>query len=342
MNARLYDPVLGRFLSPDPYVQAPDYSQNFNRYSYALNNPLIYTDESGEFLHILIPAIVGVVVNVVSGLISGEIRDIGDGFAYFGIGAAAGVATLYGGTYAGAAVLGFGNNAWNQFDRNGYSFNNFDWGESMMSTFTSVATAYIADAMNSYLSGPLNGLTKNIASPVIREGVKNGLTNGITGFTLSGAIALSNEETRGDWLKHAARGGIFGTGMGITTGVATGYKYARDNGYDPWTGNAILGAQLRSVEDVMFNPSLLQGKTPYEVEAIIGNTSGWRVEALGRGDHKGEGWLLREYLRNGKPSGRMIRYHPGGGHHGPYAYWSVHGYNGRIGERMYIYPKPLQ
>jgi len=49
MNARLYDPALGRFLSPDPYVQAPDFSQNFNRYSYALNNPLRYTDLDGEF-----------------------------------------------------------------------------------------------------------------------------------------------------------------------------------------------------------------------------------------------------------------------------------------------------
>ena len=49
MNARLYDPLVGRFLSPDPYVQEPDFSQNFNRYSYALNNPLKYTDESGEF-----------------------------------------------------------------------------------------------------------------------------------------------------------------------------------------------------------------------------------------------------------------------------------------------------
>lgn len=33
MNARLYDPVVGRFLSPDPYVQAPSLRQNFNRYS---------------------------------------------------------------------------------------------------------------------------------------------------------------------------------------------------------------------------------------------------------------------------------------------------------------------
>jgi len=48
LNARLYDPLLGRFLSPDPYVQAPGLSQNYNRYSYCLNNPLIYTDPSGE------------------------------------------------------------------------------------------------------------------------------------------------------------------------------------------------------------------------------------------------------------------------------------------------------
>lgn len=48
MNARLYDPLVGRFLSPDPYVQAPDFTQGFNRYSYALNNPLKYNDPSGE------------------------------------------------------------------------------------------------------------------------------------------------------------------------------------------------------------------------------------------------------------------------------------------------------
>ncbi len=40
-NARLYDPVIGRFFSPDPFVQAPDFTQNFNRYSYCMNNPVI-------------------------------------------------------------------------------------------------------------------------------------------------------------------------------------------------------------------------------------------------------------------------------------------------------------
>ncbi len=48
MNGRLYDPVVGRFLSPDPVVQAPNFTQSFNRYSYCLNNPLKYTDPSGK------------------------------------------------------------------------------------------------------------------------------------------------------------------------------------------------------------------------------------------------------------------------------------------------------
>lgn len=52
MNARLYDPYIGRFLAPDPYVQDPDNPQALNRYAYALNNPLRYTDESGEFIGI--------------------------------------------------------------------------------------------------------------------------------------------------------------------------------------------------------------------------------------------------------------------------------------------------
>ncbi len=50
MNGRLYDPVLHRFLAPDNYIQNPYNTQNFNRYGYVLNNPLMYTDPSGEML----------------------------------------------------------------------------------------------------------------------------------------------------------------------------------------------------------------------------------------------------------------------------------------------------
>ena len=47
MGGRLYDPVLGRFTTPDPFVQSLVSLQAFNRYSYVLNNPLSLTDPSG-------------------------------------------------------------------------------------------------------------------------------------------------------------------------------------------------------------------------------------------------------------------------------------------------------
>ncbi len=49
MNGRIYDARIGRFLQADPFIQAPKNSQNLNRYSYVLNNPLSYTDPSGHF-----------------------------------------------------------------------------------------------------------------------------------------------------------------------------------------------------------------------------------------------------------------------------------------------------
>jgi RHS repeat-associated protein len=48
MNGRIYDPILGRFFSPDPFIQAPDMLANYNRYSYVLNRPMSMTDPSGE------------------------------------------------------------------------------------------------------------------------------------------------------------------------------------------------------------------------------------------------------------------------------------------------------
>ncbi|MBP5455703.1 MAG: VCBS repeat-containing protein, partial [Paludibacteraceae bacterium] len=48
MNGRLYDPTLCQFLSPDPYIQDPTNWQNYNRYAYCLQNPMLYTDPTGE------------------------------------------------------------------------------------------------------------------------------------------------------------------------------------------------------------------------------------------------------------------------------------------------------
>ncbi len=47
-DARMYDPIIGRFISPDSLIPDVYNPQALNRYSYCLNNPLRYTDPSGH------------------------------------------------------------------------------------------------------------------------------------------------------------------------------------------------------------------------------------------------------------------------------------------------------
>jgi RHS repeat-associated protein len=49
-DARLYDPIIGRFVSADSIVPGRFDSQAFDRYAYTLNNPIKYTDPSGHFV----------------------------------------------------------------------------------------------------------------------------------------------------------------------------------------------------------------------------------------------------------------------------------------------------
>ncbi len=65
MNGRMYDANLGRFLSPDNFVQDPYNTQSFNRYGYVWNNPLSYNDPTGEIVWVAV--LVGVIVGAVSG-----------------------------------------------------------------------------------------------------------------------------------------------------------------------------------------------------------------------------------------------------------------------------------
>jgi RHS repeat-associated protein len=47
-GSRFYDPSLGRFLSPDTIVPDPYNPESYDRYSYCLNNPIIFIDPSGH------------------------------------------------------------------------------------------------------------------------------------------------------------------------------------------------------------------------------------------------------------------------------------------------------
>ncbi|WP_395793224.1 RHS repeat domain-containing protein [Aquimonas sp.] len=66
MNGRVYDPMLGRFIQPDPMLDAG--IQGLNRYSYVLNNPLSLTDPSGYLsLGQILRTVVAVAITVYTG-----------------------------------------------------------------------------------------------------------------------------------------------------------------------------------------------------------------------------------------------------------------------------------
>ena len=49
-RARYYDPALGRFAQPDTVVPSPGDPQQLNKFSYALNNPMRYSDPTGHWI----------------------------------------------------------------------------------------------------------------------------------------------------------------------------------------------------------------------------------------------------------------------------------------------------
>ena len=157
MNGRLYDPILGRFLSPDNYVQMPDFSQSFNRYSYCLNNPLKYTDPSGEYFLIddIIAGFIGGTMNLIGNIIDGNVHNFSDGIAAFGSGAVGGVGALYpqfGGLVWGGAVVGGTNAA-----LAGAGFDGIIFG-----SVSGVASSLISGGIGKFASGYLNKLVISV------------------------------------------------------------------------------------------------------------------------------------------------------------------------------------
>jgi RHS repeat-associated protein len=70
-EARYYDAHLARFISADTIVPGPFDPQALNRYSYVRNNPLIYTDPSGNFFE-EIAEFSQEVINFVENIFAGE------------------------------------------------------------------------------------------------------------------------------------------------------------------------------------------------------------------------------------------------------------------------------
>ena len=126
MNGRVYDPVVGRFLSPDPNVQSPNDLQSYNRYSYVFNNPLRYTDPTGYF------SVSGALPGILIGLVT-----IGACVAVPGVGCV--VATVI--TTLANVELARGEGA--------------SWGQIALTTGIGLAAGTLGGAAGGFLGGAL-------------------------------------------------------------------------------------------------------------------------------------------------------------------------------------------
>ena len=121
MNGRLYDPFLRRFLNADEHIQDMFNTQNYNKYGYVLNNPLMYNDPSGEFFFgllaiplikaIFIGAAIGLAAYTVGLAVSGNIGmwNLGGALKATLFGAVSGAITFGIGSIFKAAASTFGN-----------------------------------------------------------------------------------------------------------------------------------------------------------------------------------------------------------------------------------------
>ncbi len=185
MNGRIYDPNTASFFSPDPYVQAPNSTQSFNRYSYCLNNPLMYTDPSGEFIFSAI--LLGGLINWVSngffinsnGKLDWKANWNAKGLGSFAVGA------LAGGVASGVSALTLGQN-------------------------------FFAGFISNIPAATISSATLAVSTPMaVLSGAASGAAAGL--ITGTGNALLNNQNIGQSLLAGLKCGGI-GAGIGGLTG----------------------------------------------------------------------------------------------------------------------------
>lgn len=207
MNARMYDPKLHTFLSADNYIQDPLNTQSYNRYGYVFNNPLMYTDPSGEFafIPILIGMAYGAMVSAAIAVVTYSIPALMNGsWNWKGLG----TSVLYG-AISGAISGGLGAVTSQMVG----AF----WQSATMNMLTSVASQI----------GTGVAMGDSIGWGTIAAGVVSGYV---------GAKMSEWQAVEGGWFANAAGELMYNSGKGALLGGISGTVAAALSGKDMGEG----------------------------------------------------------------------------------------------------------
>ena len=212
LNSRYYDPNVGRFLSPDNanlLLASPRALTDKNLYAYCDNNPVMRTDDNGDFWHIavggLLGGLIGGIAQVASNIIEGENAFDGVGAAFIS-GAASGALASTGvgivGSIVGNAGISMIGNAATQVVEN-KGFDDFDVGDMLIDG----AIGGISGAIGGGGSGSkhLNKLGKQTIKRTLNTTVNKGVKEGIK--ELGRAFSYYAKNTRAYYI--ALKNGIW-------------------------------------------------------------------------------------------------------------------------------------
>ncbi len=191
MDGRMYDPVVGRFLSPDPYIQMPDFTQSLNRYAYCINNPLSLTDPTGyNWFGDFFAVAVGIAVGIETG----------------GLGAGI-CGAIIGGTLGGAsaALVGSVLNGANLWQTTKNVFVGAFWGAA-----SAAMNFEIGGIRNVYARIAVHSVSEGFVEGIQGGHFEHGLLLGLTSSTGGELISRygSNLPYAGQIAANAALGGL--------------------------------------------------------------------------------------------------------------------------------------
>jgi hypothetical protein len=240
MNGRVYDPLTAQFFSPDPYVQAPGSWLNYNRYGYCYGNPFKYTDPSGEWIHFVVGAVVGGVINWVSN----GCEFTWEGLTYFGAGAVAGLITAAAPNayVAVSAGLSATNNLVQQSYDPNIGIKNVNFGQVLFQGIIGGTTSYVGSEFGKALQ--VDKWVSEISSPILRYLAQNTITNTIVGGVFGGFSALANGDNFFEGVENGAKMGIV---TGAISGIGGATQYSIENKVSILTGKAVTPANQTTV-----------------------------------------------------------------------------------------------